>query len=120
MRKISAILITAILTLSLTACGSANADSNSHQSTDAAASQSANNQSTAQDTPELTAEEALDIALKHADIAKDNITNLESKLDNEHGRLVYEIEFDSASTEYSYEINAMTGDIVEYDSDRID
>lgn len=70
-------------------------------------------------SPELTAEEALDIALGQAGVTREQITNLESYLDREDGRLVYEIDFDAGGTEYSFDVNANTGEIVERDRDII-
>lgn len=123
MKKLSAILVTAILASSLTACGSANTDNNNGQQssgTGAASSQPANDQAAAQDTPAITADEALDIALEQAGVTKDSIRDLENRLERENGILVYEIDFDSGSIEYSYDVNAKTGDIIERDRDRND
>lgn len=43
-----------------------------------------------------------------------------AKLENDDGRTVYEIEFYYNTTEYEYKINASTGEILEFDSDRMD
>ncbi len=40
-----------------------------------------------------------------------------SKLDYDNGVAEYEIEFWDGTTEYDYEINALTGDIIGYDYD---
>lgn len=70
-----------------------------------------------QGTTKLTADEALDIALREAGIGKNEIRELESNLDRENGILVYDIEFKSGNAEYSYDINAQTGDIIDRDKD---
>lgn len=67
--------------------------------------------------PQLTADEALNIALEQAGVTREEIRNLENKLENDDGVLIYEIDFDAGSTEYSYDINAETGSIVERDRD---
>ncbi len=68
----------------------------------------------------ITADEALNIALKQAGVTREDIRNLESTLDRENGAAVYEIDFDVGNVEYSYDINAETGAIVERDRDRQD
>ncbi len=70
--------------------------------------------------PRLTADEALNIALEQAGVTRDDIRNLENRLEKEDGVLVYEIDFDSGNTEYSYDVNADSGAIVERDRDRAD
>ncbi len=70
--------------------------------------------------PTLTADEALGIALEQAGVTRDSIRDLENTLDNENGVLVYEIDFEAGGVEYSYDVNAQTGAIVERDRDRID
>lgn len=61
---------------------------------------------------------AKSIALTHAQVTEDTITNYKIKLDyNDHHVPVYEIEFDCGYTEYEYDINAQTGAIEDYDMD---
>ena len=70
-----------------------------------------------QGNAKLTADEALDIALKDAGVGKNQIRELENNLDRENGILVYDIEFKSGNTEYSYDINAQTGEIIDREKD---
>ena len=42
------------------------------------------------------------------------------KLETEHGVEVYDIEFVAKGMEYDFYINAKTGEILEFDSERID
>ncbi len=60
---------------------------------------------------------AKSIALEHAKIAESNATFLKIHLDHDDGRVVYDVEFYSGNTEYDYEIDAISGDIREYDKD---
>ena len=60
---------------------------------------------------------AKEIALAHAGVTASKASFVEVKLDNEDGTQVYEVEFYSGSTEYDYEINAVTGEILSYDKD---
>ncbi len=92
MRKIFAVLVSLIVVFALAACGDVT----------------------------ISADEALDIALREAGLTRDVITNLENNLDREDGTAVYEIDFDANGVEYSFDVNADTGAIVERDRDRID
>ncbi len=42
---------------------------------------------------------------------------VECKLDRDDGVMVYEIEFKAGATEYDYEIDAVTGNIIHYEWD---
>lgn len=64
-------------------------------------------------------DEAKTIAANHAGVAVADVVFSKAKLENDDGRAVYEIEFYYGTTEYEYEINASTGDILEYDADHM-
>ena len=69
----------------------------------------------------LSTEEVKSIALKHAGIsAADVISFGEVSLEEENGAQIYELEFRSADREYEYKINAVSGAIIEFDSEEID
>ncbi len=69
-------------------------------------------------------EKAKDIALKNANTTKNKVKELKAEFDVEKGVTIYEVEFKIGDTEYDYEINAKTGDIIkkekEIDDDRYD
>lgn len=66
----------------------------------------------------ITEDQARQIALDHAGLSASQVTFLKSRLDYDDGRQVYDVEFYSSDyTEYDYEIDAATGDILSYDSD---
>ena len=66
----------------------------------------------------ITEDQARQIALDHAGLSASQVTFLKSRLDYDDGRQVYDVEFYSSDyTEYDYEIDATTGDILSYDSD---
>lgn len=60
----------------------------------------------------IAEEKARQLALDHAKLSADNATFLKTKLDTDDGRSIYEIEFVSGQTEYDYEIDAATGEIL--------
>ena len=61
----------------------------------------------------LSAEEARDIALKHAGVTSSDIRSWDCELDEEHGRMVYDVEFQTGNAEYDYEIDAVSGEILQ-------
>lgn len=60
-------------------------------------------------------DQAKSIALEHAEISGDEVVFSKAKLENDDGRTVYEIEFRYGKTEYEYMIDAVSGNIIEYD-----
>lgn len=62
-------------------------------------------------------EKAEEIALNHAGINEADASFVKSKFEYDDGIAVYEIEFYSGKTEYEYKINAVSGEIIEYDVD---
>ena len=62
----------------------------------------------------ITAEEAKNAALAHAGIAESGVAQLEIEFDSEDGLMVYEVEFYAGGTEYDYDINARTGEVVNF------
>ena len=64
-------------------------------------------------------EKAKEIALQDAGIDAANATFIEQRADIDDGLNVYDIEFVSAETEYSYEIEAATGTIRERSSESV-
>ena len=60
---------------------------------------------------------AKSIALAHAGLSESQVTFIKAHLDRDDGRMTYDIEFYSGNVEYDYEIDAITGDIREYDMD---
>ena len=69
--------------------------------------------------PRLIGEEAArEIALQHAGLTAEQVTFLPTDLEIEDGRQVYDVEFYTAGyTEYDYEIDAVTGEVVSLDYD---
>lgn len=65
----------------------------------------------------ITVDAAKQAALSHAGIAEGDTRRMEVGFDYEHGMAVYEIEWKVGWTEYSYEINASTGEVVSYEMD---
>ena len=62
-------------------------------------------------------EAAKQAALAHAGKTADAVSFARCKLDFDGGRWTYEVEFYEGNTEYDYDIDAVTGDIISYDYD---
>ena len=58
--------------------------------------------------------QAKKIALSHAGVSADKVSQYEVELDVENGIKVYEIQFKASGHEYEYDINAATGAVVKY------
>lgn len=57
------------------------------------------------------------IALNHAGLAAANVQGLYTKTDWDDGRMEYDVQFWNGSTEYEYEIDALTGEIRKAEKD---
>ncbi len=69
------------------------------------------------DIADIGEEQAKAIALAHAGLTEADVTRLSVKLERDDGHMTYEVEFRQGRIEYEYEIDAVTGDILEWDSD---
>lgn len=63
----------------------------------------------------ITGEEAENIALEHAGVAREDLTYIRTNLDIDDGVQEYEVEFYVGNKEYEYHIEAATGGIRTYD-----
>lgn len=68
-------------------------------------------------SPVLTLEEAQNIALDHAGFSADQVTQLHTEYEIEHGIPQYDVEFHHEGWEYDYEIHADTGEVLSYTKD---
>ena len=60
---------------------------------------------------------AKSIALNHASLSENQAYDMDIELDDEDGKLVYEIEFKSGNMEYDYEIDAASGAILKHEAE---
>ena len=66
----------------------------------------------------LSADQAQSAALTHAGLTADQVVGMRSELDRDDGRQLYEVEFYSGTTEYDYEIDAYSGEVIGYSAER--
>ena len=76
-------------------------------------------QQPAQNTSYISVDQAKNIALGQAGLSASGVNFGKTNLENDDGRAEYEIEFYSGTTEYDYTIDAVTGNVLEYDVDSI-
>ena len=69
----------------------------------------------AQAATKLTADQALEIALKDAGLTKEQIHDLDVELDKDGGALHYDVDFEVNDKDYDYEIDAESGNILKKD-----
>lgn len=68
------------------------------------------------DNTVISAGEAKEIAFSHAGVTEQlAVSDMEIKLDKENGKSVYEIEFSYKNSEYEYDIDASTGEILKFE-----
>ena len=60
---------------------------------------------------------AKSIALNHAGVRESQVYDMGIELDDEGGKLVYEVEFKSGKIEYDYEIDAASGAILKHETE---
>lgn len=75
---------------------------------------------TSSDRAYIGREAALAKAFEHAGISSAEAGNVEIEMDIENGVMVYDIEFTAGGTEYDYEIDAVTGEVIKAENEPAD
>ena len=70
------------------------------------------------DVNSVTKEEAMKIALDHFGMQKNQVTFTEIEKDRDDGRRIWDIEFCSNGIEYDFNVDMLSGQILEADQDR--
>lgn len=65
----------------------------------------------------ISKDEAIDIALNHAGLTRSQVIFDDVELDNDHGHLIWEVEFISENWEYEYDIDALTKNILDFEKE---
>ena len=65
----------------------------------------------------IGAREAENIAFRHAGVNRSEVRDLDTEFERDDGKSYYEVEFEVGDTEYEYEIDAISGKILDYDID---
>ncbi len=72
-----------------------------------------------QGTATISVEDAKHIALDHAGLAEDSVKFMNAYLEYDDGIEQYEVEFYKGTTEYSYAIDAVSGNVIGYSTESI-
>ena len=65
----------------------------------------------------IGADRAEEIALSHAGLTASDVGFVKSELDRDDGIIAYEVEFSKGFVEYEYKIDAVTGAVIEFESE---
>lgn len=68
----------------------------------------------------IDAEVAKSTALSHAGVTAESVRYIKAELDKDDGRYKYDVEFETADFEYDYEIDAVSGEVLDFEKDRAD
>lgn len=124
MKKLSALILTLVFVLTLSACGGSVTDNMSQNQSGALSDpfmtdseQSAVSGNASVSAELISRERAIEIALENAKFEQKDVINLTAELDREYGISEWEVEFDKDGFEYSYDINASTGEIIKNSKD---
>ena len=69
------------------------------------------------DSGDIGYAKAKSIALNHAGVSESKAYDMDIELDDEDGRLIYEVEFKSGNMEYDYKIDASSGAVLKHESE---
>ena len=97
----------------------ATSESTAPATNDSTAAPAANNTAAPADGDYIGEDKALEIALGDAGLSKDQVSNAYAHLDydDDRGKYEYEVSFHQRTTEYDYDVDALTGDITDKDID---
>ena len=133
MKKLLGILLIFVLVFSLSACdnkGGRSDNNSSGKATPPSSAENINNKTTpaadttTSDTGSVASQEyisrdrAIELALSHAGLQKADVYDLDAELDREYGGVFWEVDFENGGYDYSYEINAVTEEIVRHQKER--
>lgn len=118
MKKFMMVLAVLLMTAAIAVgCGNQQpADTSAQNQQPAQTEQSTEGTQATQDT-QITEEKAKEIAYNHAGVNVDNIVEFGIEFDQDINRDVFEVDFTADGYEYSYDIDATTGEIIKYDKE---
>lgn len=121
MKKIINFIMSLLLVISLSACGKMTDDrvvSEGQSNTQNQPEKTKLEQKTESEV--ITRDSAIERALKKAGLTKEAVYNLEAELDKEREGVLWEVDFETKEYEYSYDIDAKTGEVIHQEKERND
>lgn len=67
---------------------------------------------------QISRDEAIEIALKHAGLSRSQVRDLDAELDRDDGTAHFDVDFEAGSYDYEYEIHATSGKILRSQKER--
>lgn len=121
MKKILSAIMVVLLLFSLVACAKMVDDVTDMATDDNTTNQNSEITDTMPEaSAKITKEKAEDAAFNHANVKRADVQSLKTELDTENGKLEYDIEFIYAGNEYDYEIDAKTGEVLNFNKEMAD
>jgi len=122
-RFCAALLLAAFCVTLFTGCAAANTPNHTGPdsrmlTTPASAPATISTRPATTEVRQLTKDDAVSIALRHANLTEDQVTRLRVAFGYDDGRPEYEVDFHYNGYAYDYEIHAETGTIITWDKDR--
>ena len=128
MKKLSLAIIIATVSISLVGCGNSGVVGNSNNTSgvnnyetttqdNSESNAQGNAQENVNNTGDISLDKAKEIALAHAGLTSDQVNFKRTELEFDNGVKKYEVEFYYNNREYSYEIDANTGNVLSYEQD---
>lgn len=130
MKRLLALTLALMLCISLFGCNNKNATTspdikdinNETQTQQVSPTETAETFAPKNDAPTLpegaiTSDEAIDVALKKAELSKSQVIGLWSELDYDDGVLIYEVDFSDGKFDYDCDVDALNGKVLKYDKE---
>lgn len=114
--KLTKIGLTALAALTLAACGNQASQTTSNTT----ANQTTSSNTTSTTATSISQDDAKAAALAVLGLSESDVTNLSVKPDTDNGRAVFDVDFDHKGQEYSYTIDATTGEVLEREQEVAD
>ena len=124
-KRLIALLTAAMLVFAFTGCGSSQeeaveeAPAAAEEVTEEAAEPEAEPAAEPAATDDIGIDKATEIALADAGLAASDVQFTKQSAEIDDGVNIYEVEFVSGNTEYEYDIDAKTGNILSRDTDDV-
>ena len=124
-KRLIALLAAAMLVFAFTGCGSSQeeaveeAPAAAEEVTEEAAEPEAEPAAEPAATDDIGIDKATEIALADAGLAASDVQFTKQSAEIDDGVNIYEVEFVSGNTEYEYDIDAKTGNILSRDTDNV-
>ncbi len=78
---------------------------------------SGNSSATSNTNTDISKDKAIEIALEHAGLKKEQVRDLDAELETDNGVLKWDVDFEEGENDYSYDIDPKSGTILKSDKE---